>query len=284
MPKVKDIIQFRSDLFFDGAVQIGWFESDAEKSRQAAANFVFHGPDYHGVTQKETDSQQYALMDTANFTHEIIQKIDSKAVNKTPFALSIAGWGAGKSHLGLTLANLLSNPKQDVADDILTGMEAAAPSIADAVKNIMSQWEYPVLVIPINGMKDFDLASELNRQVLLQLRARGMDTSFIEDLTPRFQIAETFVERNFDLRHQEFVDRFGENITEQKIIENLQNRDDATYRHVNEIFEIANGNSIRALGQESPQQLIQAVCEHYFGEDGPFQSMLILFDEFGRYL
>ncbi|MDM8542783.1 hypothetical protein QUF90_17040 [Desulfococcaceae bacterium HSG9] len=148
------------------------------------------------------------MIDTAGFTHEIIE-----VANKTPFALSIAGWGAGKSHLVLTLANLLSKRDQNVADSVLSNMASAAPDIAEAVRNKVSQWERPVLVIPINGMKDFDLASELNRQMLIQLRTLGMDTSLIEDLTPRFKIAATFAERNFDLRYQDFVNRFGENIT-----------------------------------------------------------------------
>ncbi len=120
--------------------------------------------------------------------------------------------------------------------------------------------------------------------MLIQLRTLGMDTSLIEDLTPRFKIAATFAERNFDLRYQDFVNRFGENITLETILTQLHDHDDITYRYVNEIFETANGYSIRAVGQESPQELIQAVCDHYCSADGPFRSVIILFDEFGRYL
>lgn len=43
------LIHVERDLFFDGAVQIGWFETDSERRDHAAANFVFHGPQYHGL-------------------------------------------------------------------------------------------------------------------------------------------------------------------------------------------------------------------------------------------
>ena len=49
MTTVAEVIEFRRDLFFDGAVQIGWFENDLVRRDKAAANFVFHGPEYHGV-------------------------------------------------------------------------------------------------------------------------------------------------------------------------------------------------------------------------------------------
>ncbi|RLC20991.1 MAG: hypothetical protein DRI57_03445 [Deltaproteobacteria bacterium] len=285
MPKISDIISFKRDLFFGGAVQISWFETDPERRDQAASNFVFHGPEYHGVSEEDIESPTaFPLVDTVRFTGEILNALNPETENKNPFALSIAGWGTGKSHLGLTLAALFSDTRSDVSDNILSNIEAADVQLGREIRDNLRSWEHPVLMLPINGMKDFDLASELNRQVLCQLKAYGLDTTPVEELTPRFKIAETFVERNFELRHQEFAGRFSPDITAEHILRQLKDRDDLAYRHVNEIFEIANGYPIRAMGQETPQQLIQTVCETYCGEDGPFQSLLILFDEFGRYL
>lgn len=43
-------------------------------------------------------------------------------------------------------------------------------------------------------------------------------------------------------------------------------------------------STIRTGGAESPKQLLDTLCQFYCGPEGPFQSILILFDEFGRYL
>lgn len=45
---LSDIIRFRRDLLFQGAVQVGWLETDPELAKKAAEHFVFHGPQYHG--------------------------------------------------------------------------------------------------------------------------------------------------------------------------------------------------------------------------------------------
>ncbi|MCP4405111.1 MAG: hypothetical protein GY801_48395, partial [bacterium] len=92
------------------------------------------------------------------------------------------------------------------------------------------------------------------------------------------------MERNFDLRREEFLERFEAHTTCEDLLQRLAEHDDFVYRQVNEIFEAANGYPIRAIGQESPQQLIQSVCDAYCGDDKPFHSLFILFDEFGRYL
>ena len=49
--KIGDIIAFRKDLYFEGAVQADWFYSP-EKAAKVSENFVFHGKDYYGVEAK----------------------------------------------------------------------------------------------------------------------------------------------------------------------------------------------------------------------------------------
>lgn len=274
MKKIADLVGFKRDLFFDGAVQIGWFETDSERRDQAAANFVFHGPQYHGVAPEDLrDTGGFPLIDTVRFTEHLLNALDPQHGTSFPFALAISGWGTGKSHLGLTLATLLSQPQSDIAKAILANLAAADASSGQTIRTALHSWTQPVLVLPINGMRDFDLAFELSRQVLVQLRAHGLDTRPIDDLWPRFQVAATFVERNFDLRRAEFIERFGEHIAVEQILQRLEEHDDLAYRQVNDIFEAANGYPIRAIGQESPQQLIQTVCDTYCGEDKPFHFL-----------
>ena len=48
--RLGDIIAFRKDLYFEGAVQADWFY-DREKAALVAENFVFHGKNYFGVEE-----------------------------------------------------------------------------------------------------------------------------------------------------------------------------------------------------------------------------------------
>ena len=99
-----DLLEFRKDIFFDGAVQIDWFYNK-EKATLVAENFVFHGSEYHGATGG-SDSN---LRDTVSFVQEISEKINNEYPNN-PLTLAIATYGTGKSHLGVTLAELFSGP------------------------------------------------------------------------------------------------------------------------------------------------------------------------------
>ncbi len=285
MTVLSDVVDFRRDLFFGGAVDIDWFRKDPKKSDKAAANFVFHGPDYFGVSESDkVGGKDYSLMDTATLTREIIDGMDANGDGSDPIALAIAAYGAGKSHYALTLATLFSDPTGPTSRSILDNLEKAHREIGKQIRQRVESWTHPALVLPVNGMNNFDLADELSRRVLQELRAKGLDTGPVDDLWPRFQKAAAFVERGFSLWKEKFVEAFGPDVAESAVIERLQTRDEVCFKKVNAIYENANGFPIHAPGAESPKQLLETVCKHYCGENGPFGSVFILFDEFGRYL
>jgi len=152
MPKISDIISFKRDLFFGGAVQISWFETDPERRDQAASNFVFHGPEYHGVSEEDIESPTaFSLVDTVRFTGEILNALDPETENKNPFALSIAGWGTGKSHLGLTLAALFSDTHSDVSEDILSNIEAADAQLGREIRDNLRSWNILFWCFPLTA-------------------------------------------------------------------------------------------------------------------------------------
>lgn len=285
LPKLSNIVGFRKDLFFGGAIDVDWFEKDKEKRDKAAANFVFHGPEYFGLSDEDKKGGKgYDLIDTVSLANEIIKNTEPQYEDKNPISLAIASYGAGKSHFIITLATLLSDPKSSTSHLILDNLKKADSNAGKSIEKKLKDWKHPILVVPINGMNNFDLADELSKQVLIQLRGKNLDTSAIEDLYPRFQIAIAFVERNFELWKEKFFESFDPGIRADDIIEQLKIRDEVSFKKVNIIYENANGYPIHATGAESPKQLLETVCQHYCGENGPFQSILILFDEFGRYL
>ncbi|AEG14187.1 hypothetical protein Desku_0571 [Desulfofundulus kuznetsovii DSM 6115] len=281
--KLADIVSFRKDLLFNGAVQISWFENDRLQAEKAAAHYVFHGPDYHGVAEEDLDGSSYKLVDTANFTLDILERINGKIADE-PFALAIAGYGTGKSHLAVTLALLLSNPKSGVAGKIIDNITMADAAIGDRVRKILQKSNQPFLVVAINGMQDFDLCDEIIRQVLLVLNQNGLDTTVLENLRPRFKSAINFTESFFIPLKDDFEKYFGESCSVQEIVERLKCQDDETFRKVSAIYEQKMGSPIHAVGQESLHDFIRIAKETYCGPDKPFAGILIIFDEFGRYL
>ena len=61
--QIKDILSFRYDLYFDGAVQADWFY-DPKKAAKVASSYVFHGPKTHAVEKNQAGMN---LIDTASF-------------------------------------------------------------------------------------------------------------------------------------------------------------------------------------------------------------------------
>ena len=92
--KLSEIVEFRKDLFFEGAVQISWFESDPKRRDLAASHFVFHGPEYHGVSKSDVkENEEFSLIDTASFTKELITNLDPNSNKNIPSLRSdIVAW------------------------------------------------------------------------------------------------------------------------------------------------------------------------------------------------
>ena len=280
--KSNELIHFRSDLFFGGAVQLDWHESDRERAEFAAQNFVFHGPKYHGVVEKD-NSGKNKLIDTATFTKRLLDTVVNNE-KEEPISLAIAGYGSGKSHLGLTLATLLSTQNLEVKNKIISNIKSSDSEISLLIENTLKEVHKPFLVIIINGMKNFNLASELSRQSLSLIKQYNLDTKPLEDLWPRFKIANSFCQRNFDVRKDLFNKYFDNDESLELIKQLLELHDETIYEKVNKVYYQIVGSYINAQGQESPQDLIQTLSDSYCGHDNKFYGLTIFFDEFGRYL
>jgi hypothetical protein len=281
--KIGEIVSFRRDLLFNGAVQISWLEVDPDQAEQAARHFIFHGPKYHGAAEADFGEGTHKLVDTASFTLDILHRVSGKIADE-PFSLAIAGYGTGKSHLGVTLACLLSNPGSRVAKKILENISIADQAIGSEANKILSATNQPYLVVALNGMQDFDLTAEIVRQILLVLNRHGLDTSVLENLRPRFKSAINFTESFFGALRDDFEQVFGKTTSQHLIIEKLSYQDEEIFCRVNEIYQQKMGSSIRAVGQESLHDFIRITKETFCGQGKFFAGIVIIFDEFGRYL
>lgn len=268
----QDIVDLRQDLLFNGAVALSWLEENPMLAEKAARHFIFHGP----------GDSTAGLTDTASFTAELLERLTGGG--NDPFMMAVAGYGTGKSHLAVTLSTLLTEPRSQLAGEILEHLELADREMAARVREYLAGLPQPYLVVAINGMRDFDLGQEIIRQVLRTLQRLGISTSVLEELRPRFKTAINFVRSFYTHLQEDFVARFGDGCTEGQIVSLLQEQDELTFRKISEIYSQKMGAPIHTVGQESLPDFIRVVQEHYCGPNRPFAGLLIIFDEFGRYL
>jgi hypothetical protein len=279
-PLLREIVQFRGDRLFNGAVNISWFGTDERRAQAAANAFVFHGPEYHGVAQADVGiTHGHRLQDTASFARSIVRRC--YGLEDQPFTLAIAGYGTGKSHLGLTLAALLSDPDGETAQTVLASIEAADTNIGSEIRAILHEAGQPCLVVALNGMQSFDLTSEITRQIIRQVKSSGLETRPLDELRPRFSQAASLIRMANEDVVREIVtacDKSGIDA----VLAGLEQQDEMVYGKVHDAFS-ARGMPISALRGESVRDIIDIAVREYCGKGTPYRTLLILFDEFGRY-
>ncbi len=262
--KLQDIVKFQGDRLFNGAVNIDWFQTDVEKSKKAVKSFIFHGPKYHGVTQDDVGyTHGHQLLDTTSFTRAVVRRCCG--FDDQPFTLAIAGYGTGKSHLALTLAMFLSNPKGEMAESVLLALKNADSGIGDEINAMLVEESRPSLVVALNGIGNFDLTTEITRQVSHQILEYNLDTRPLDDLRPRFKQATNLIQ----MSSKNVIDELLSACDMSKIddvINALKKQEEHIYSKVQEYFA-SRGMPIRALGGESVKDIINVICSEYCGED-----------------
>lgn len=278
-----DILTFRKDLFFEGAVQADWFYQP-EKAALVAENFVFHGSEYYGAGE----SQGQQATDTISFTRDITSKVyDDQPANA--LTLAIAGYGTGKSHLAVTLATLLSGSEYQpkTYSRIIKNIQAIDAKMASEIQNYSTRSN---LVLVLNGMRDFNLHYELLKAAQKSLKLYGCDVSNLKKLNRAIETASRFFERNavsMKGSFESFAPVYGYNETGDALITRIRENlgeDEAAFNIVNAVYENLNGHIIRWDEGVSASAILETLMSEYCGISGPFSRIIIIFDEFGRYL
>ena len=282
MANINNILTLKKDVVFGGAVQTDWYY-DKDKSKIISENFIFHGPNFFGVTQEDIEFKSHKLMDTCSYADMIANKLYED--EGSPIVLTIAGYGTGKSHLAITLGSLFSITNDDLdAQNILKQIKSADIDIA---KKIESKLIKPNLVIVLNGMKDFNLNYEILNTAKQVLKNYGYSEEIFSEYTKAYNIAGLFVERNFDKFEEEFI-RFAKtknivsNNLKQYLIDNIYK--DEVFDSINEVYNLMTGNYIRWDEGVSSADVLKNIVDKMCGDNAPFNKVLILFDEFGRYI
>lgn len=278
------ILEFKKDLYFDGAVQADWFYNK-EKAAKVAENFVFHGKQYFGV--ENNDNRNKRRIDTISLVEELANKLSDERAN--PLSLIVADYGMGKSHLAVTLAQIFSGSKYMpiTYKNVLQSIKNIDSESADKINKLQDERNF---VMVINGMRDFNLHSEILKAAQKSLRLYGLPDDGLKKLNRALETAEMFFKRNAKLSLILF-----ENAAEKKgwsekgirlierISEELLNNEEA-FEIINQVYLEINGQEIRWDEGLSAATILEMLITEYCGISGQFDHIIILFDEFGRYL
>lgn len=282
--RICDLVHFSKESYFNGAVQTEWFY-DRDRIHAIAEGYVFHGPKYYGVSETDVSLGHHRLIDTASFAKNLTEKMyENKPSNS--FLMTIAGYGTGKSHLAVSLGALYSgNP--DLVNIVTDNIAKADNEISDYIRKINTRKN---LVLVLNGMNNFNLDSEVLKYARLALAQHGIDDSILKHITKSYDIAKRFVERAFSLCKDQFnksAKKYGLSMNGEDLKVYLINNteaDSTVLDIINEVYSEMNGDSIHWDRGISAGDVLSVLQGELCGPDKPFNKVLILFDEFGRYI
>lgn len=280
--QLKELLEFRKDLYFEGAVQIDWFYSP-ERSKKVAENFVFHGSEYFGVENVNSNKR----IDTISLVKELSGKLSDDTSN--PLSLAIADYGTGKSHLAVTLGLLLSGPDYmpETFDKVIANINKIDSEDANIIRQNCNRRN---LVLTLNGMRDFNLHSELLKAAEKSLSLYGISDEKLRKINRALETAEMFFSRNKNSllsNFEQVAKKYGWYLAGEELLSKITSSllsDDTAFNIINEVYESVNGHQIRWDEGISATAILNQLVNEYCGINGMFDSVVILFDEFGRYL
>ncbi|WP_341357476.1 hypothetical protein [Rossellomorea sp. y25] len=282
--KLKDIIRFKKELYFNGAVQVDWFYNQ-ERQAEVAKSFVFHGPEYFGVGEDDITFKSHRLVDTATFTKIIANKLYGEGTESN-FFMTIAPYGTGKSHMAVTLASLFSR-NDTLQKNILNNLTKVDKKLATEVKELALK---PNLVLVLNGMKDFNLNYEILNATQKVLKLQGVNGEFLKSLTKSYDIAKNFVTNTFNNYENLYIEFAKESLTnfdndslKEYLLENII-QDANAFEVINKVYHQINGIYIRWDEGVSAGDVLTKIADTLCGDRGEFNKVVVLFDEFGRYI
>jgi len=282
--QLKDILRFKKELYFNGAVQVDWFYSK-EKQGDIAKSFVFHGPEYFGVSEEDLNIKTHRLADTATFANILTTKLYGES-NYSNFFMTIAPYGTGKSHLAVTLASLFSG-ESSIQKSIINNIKSVDLEAGNTIKSYTLK---PNLVLVLNGMKDFNLNYEILNVTQKLLDLHNLDSDFLKSITKSYDIAKNFATNTFE-NYSSSYEKFAKEILDLSGISNLKEylsenilKDTNVFEVINKVYYEINGTYIRWDEGVSAGDVLAKIADTLCGDREMFNKVVVLFDEFGRYI
>lgn len=286
MGRLCDLVEIKKDSFFSGAVQAEWFY-DNNKRKAVAESYIFHGPKYYGISSDEINSNSHKLCDTVTFTRTIINKIYND-ITSSRYALTIAAYGSGKSHLSVALATLLSGDDEETKLNVLENIKSVDKEGYEYIREYSNDKH---LVLVLNGIEDFNINKELLKVAKKSLALHGINDEIFNDMTLAYKTAENYLNSSYKYLYELYLEEakkiskfkhYNKETLKDVLINNIQ--DYEAYSIVNNVYKSQTKNDININEGISAKAILNKIHEKYVKEEKRFKSIIIIFDEFGRYL
>jgi len=273
---LKDVVSFNTELFFDGAVNVKWLYEDIDRFKKAANSFVFHNDDF--VNNHNQTS-------TLGFLKILTNVISDDAGKMNNLIMGIAPYGSGKSHFLTSIYTLFSNNNSIIKNDQV--LKNIAHYDEDFTVNYKKNVKKPNIVLLLNGMEDFDLSLEMEKQVRFILEKTNIDTNIFYSKDVIYEGMKSFLDVTYESRKfKEFLQKNSKsvkNVSKKFLIDNLS-KDIEVFNFVNKASLYVLGREFKVIEYLNPKTILENMCNKLCGEGKPFDKVIILFDEIGRYI
>lgn len=276
-------VKFEGHRLFSGAIDLDWLFSDLDKAKDVAASYVFHGSQYHAANNLDDKVVSgHKLTDSISMVEEVLFALSGENNN---MLLAIAGFGAGKSHFALTLSTLLSSVDLNVRNTILSRIIGIDATKGKEILGLLQQDSRPFLVIPVNGMRNANLKDIFFSNINLILDRYNISRRCLYDFDPRFKAIKGFLLSN---NNTAIVDKILKDCgiaDRNEFADYMDNFDESVYFNVLSMIKKNGLDYYPPASIGELKDIIISVSSSLCGDIGkPFRGMLIVFDEFGKYM
>lgn len=276
--KFNEIVEINSNQLFSGAVDLDWYLNNNEMSKKVAASYFFHGPKNHSANCYDGSKN---LTDTITMSNQIIDDVSTLG---SKMELAVAGYGAGKSHFSVMISNLLNSDK-NTQEKIISNIEFIDSCKAKKIKEVIASDNRPVLILPINGMKNCNLTEEFIRVTKLALQKDNQSAAFLNKFDSKYESLAYIIENHKNPNFMMHIIEYCGCSSLEYFKDRMDNWDEPLYNSI--ISKLNNEGERIPIGSSSIvdlKEMISGIYKNNCGENNYYKSMLIIFDEFGKYM
>lgn len=273
MTKIKDLVKINTEAVLDTGIQLDWYY-DSTRNERLSKGYMFSYGKFSG--------NKISSIGILRRVQDCL--LDSQKEN---IFTVIAGYGQGKTHFALVLANFFGRAFDDpLVEEIINSIEhSSANAEAAHFRSFKKNIKKPSLVIKIAGHLFRDL-----RQGFLKALREALDE---HPVTKDFPIKSTITEALnwLNARSENEIEKARTFLIKEKnceyedIVSMLKNFDSSAEDIVTDLCDHLYqtkpdfGASVNL--EEVILQIHDELCE---GPEAPFNKMVIVFDELGVYL
>ena len=274
-------VRFDGGKYFSGALDLDWFLNDQTKACLASESYIFHGKKYllGNVCNGNNIGQNQILTDSVTMIEELLDSFNNQNNHSV---LTIAGYGAGKTHFALAISMLLSavgNNREKILNEIRK-VDSAATNRIESILNIDDR---PYFILPINGMRNTNLKDLFFDSASHSLDLYNCNKDCLIPFDPRFDYLRQTIQ-NMDATKRMSLFRQLGIIDESHFMQLINKHDDDFYKLTSNTLKDMGINIFQISPKGELKDLIYTLATSLCGKGKPFRGMLIVFDEFGKYL